>query len=190
MSALALMTVLSAALGAAAPALLPKAYTHWAAVLLFFVFGARSLYDGLAGGGGELDKEMAEVERELADRSAAGARQRSPTRGGAAAAPAPSPWATAAATAAALLPPVVLEAFTLTFVAEWGDRSQLATIGLAASANPVGVTLGGIAGHAICTGAAVVGGRHLAAHINEATVQVVGGALFLLFGVLAAWAGP
>ena len=61
MGALATMTVLSAALGAAAPALLPKKYTHWAAVLLFLAFGARSLYDGLSGAGGEAEKEMEEV---------------------------------------------------------------------------------------------------------------------------------
>jgi putative Ca2+/H+ antiporter (TMEM165/GDT1 family) len=36
------------------------------------------------------------------------------------------------------VPPVVMEVFVLTFLAEWGDRSQLATIGLAASTNVVG----------------------------------------------------
>lgn len=34
------------------------------------------------------------------------------------------------------------------------------------------MTLGGILGHMVCTGAAVIGGRHLAAHINEKTVGV------------------
>ena len=28
-----------------------------------------------------------------------------------------------------LVSPILLEAFTLTFLAEWGDRSQIATIG-------------------------------------------------------------
>jgi putative Ca2+/H+ antiporter (TMEM165/GDT1 family) len=60
----------------------------------------------------------------------------------------------------------------LTFLAEWGDRSQIATIGLAASSDVVGVTLGSIVGHAACTAAAVLGGRHLATHINEKTVGV------------------
>jgi len=37
-----------------------------------------------------------------------------------------------------IVSPIVMEVFTLTFLAEWGDRSQLATIGLAASTNVVG----------------------------------------------------
>ena len=36
----------------------------------------------------------------------------------------------------------------------------------------MGVTLGGILGHSICTGAAVLGGRQLATHIQERTVHV------------------
>ena len=30
-----------------------------------------------------------------------------------------------------IMPPILLQAFTLTFLAEWGDRSQIATILLA-----------------------------------------------------------
>jgi putative Ca2+/H+ antiporter (TMEM165/GDT1 family) len=82
-----------------------------------------------------------------------------------------------------VLSPVFLEAFTLTFLGEWGDRSQIATIGLAAQENVTGVTLGGILGHTLCTGAAVVGGKHLASRISERTVAFCGGILFLIFGV-------
>lgn len=39
--------------------------------------------------------------------------------------------------------------------------------GLAAAADVLGVTLGGILGHGLCTGAAVLGGKHLAEHIDE-----------------------
>eukprot|EP01025_Chloroclados_australasicus_P017536 TRINITY_DN18957_c1_g1_i3.p2 TRINITY_DN18957_c1_g1~~TRINITY_DN18957_c1_g1_i3.p2 ORF type:complete len:195 (-),score=25.04 TRINITY_DN18957_c1_g1_i3:843-1427(-) len=85
--------------------------------------------------------------------------------------------------------PIFLKAFSLTFLAEWGDRSQIATIGLATQDDVWGVTLGGILGHVICTGAAVLGGRHLALHINERTVLIVGGILFILFGLHAIYEG-
>lgn len=52
--------------------------------------------------------------------------------------------------------------FTMTFLAEWGDRSQIATIVLATTKDPFGVTAGGIIGHSLCTGLAVLGGRMLA----------------------------
>lgn len=43
----------------------------------------------------------------------------------------------------------------MTFLAEWGDRSQIATIALAASFNPFMVTFGACLGHFVCTAAAV-----------------------------------
>ena len=47
LGALAVMTVLSAMLGWAAPNLIPKVYTHYAATALFFFFGFKTLYDVL-----------------------------------------------------------------------------------------------------------------------------------------------
>ena len=85
---------------------------------------------------------------------------------------------------------VFTQAFTLTFLAEWGDRSQIATIALAASKNVLGVILGGLIGHAFCTGLAVIGGRLLAARISERTVAIVGGLLFLVFAAHSFIVGP
>lgn len=85
---------------------------------------------------------------------------------------------------------VFTQAFTLTFLAEWGDRSQIATIAMAASQNPYGVIIGGLAGHAFCTGLAVIGGRMLAARISEKAVAVIGGVLFLFFAVTSFLIGP
>lgn len=78
---------------------------------------------------------------------------------------------------------VFLQALSMTFLAEWGDRSQIATIALAAAKDPIGVTIGGCIGHSICTGMAVVGGRMLASRISEKSVAFYGGLVFLAFGV-------
>ena len=44
--------------------------------------------------------------------------------------------------------------FAMTFLAEWGDRSQLATIVMAGINDVAGVCVGGVLGHFICTGLA------------------------------------
>ena len=85
---------------------------------------------------------------------------------------------------------VFTQALTLTFLAEWGDRSQIATIALAAAKDPYGVIAGGLLGHAFCTGLAVIGGRMLASKISERTVAIVGGCLFLVFSVHSFIFGP
>jgi Ca2+/H+ antiporter, TMEM165/GDT1 family len=79
---------------------------------------------------------------------------------------------------------VVIESLVLTFVAEWGDRTQLATITLAAAKNPIGVTIGGILGHTICSLIAVWGGKMIAGRISERTITIIGGLLFILFAIL------
>lgn len=64
---------------------------------------------------------------------------------------------------------IFMQAFTMTFVAEWGDRSQITTIILSARENLWGVITGGIIGHAICTGIGVIGGRMIAQKISVRT---------------------
>ena len=127
--------------------------THHAATALFFTFGARSLYQSVFAweGGGE---ELAEVEKELGEGKDGKQKGNAKKR------------------ALGIFSPVLVEVFTLTFLAEWGDRSQIATIGLAASSNVVGVTLGGCLGHAVCTSAAVAGGKGMASMISERAVAV------------------
>nr|GLL29752.1 GDT1-like protein 5 [Ipomoea trifida] len=88
------------------------------------------------------------------------------------------------------------KAFSITFFGEWGDKSQIATIGLAADENPLGVVLGGIlgtsgcvsvtagaCGQALCTIAAVLGGKSLASQISERAIALAGGVLFIVFGI-------
>lgn len=183
--ALAAMTVLSVLLGWAAPTLIPKIYTHYAATLLFFFFGFRTLYEVIKGGGHDSEEsELEQVEHELAQQNLNKSR---PTLAGEDGKVVRSGVQDVLSL---IFTPIFLKAFSLTFLAEWGDRSQIATIGLAASEHAVGVTVGSILGHAACTAAAVVGGRHLAEHINERAVHLFGGTMFVLFGLHALWQGP
>ncbi|XP_034115834.2 uncharacterized protein LOC117575656 isoform X1 [Drosophila albomicans] len=85
---------------------------------------------------------------------------------------------------------ILAQAFTMTFLAEWGDRSQLTTIILAASKDVYGVIVGGILGHCICTGLAVIGGRLVASKISVRTVTIVGGIVFIGFAVYAVLMPP
>jgi len=83
-----------------------------------------------------------------------------------------------------LLGPVFVQSFILTFLGEWGDRSQIATIALAAAHNIYVVALGTIVGHACCTAIAVLGGRWLSNKISIKHVTFGGSALFLIFSLI------
>jgi putative Ca2+/H+ antiporter (TMEM165/GDT1 family) len=172
LGALALMTVLSAIMGFALPNLLPKQYTHFASALLFLYFGIRLLKDATEMEAGKHSDELEEVEEELVGKKDEGAEDDLESNKGKA-----KPVSVSGATN------VLTQAFTLTFLAEWGDRSQIATIALASAKDPLGVTFGGILGHAFCTGLAVIGGRMLASRISEKTVATIGGLTFLAFAI-------
>lgn len=75
------------------------------------------------------------------------------------------------------------EVVSLIFVAEWGDRSMLATIALAVKSNPVGVLSGATLGHAVATLIAVTAGALASKYISEKAVHLVGGGLFILFAI-------
>lgn len=64
---------------------------------------------------------------------------------------------------------------------QWGDRSQIATIAIAAHEDPIAVTVGASIGHAVCTGIAVVGGKLLALKVSQRSVAIIGGLIFLGF---------
>ncbi|XP_068221097.1 putative divalent cation/proton antiporter TMEM165 isoform X2 [Palaemon carinicauda] len=82
------------------------------------------------------------------------------------------------------------QALTLTFLAEWGDRSQIATVVMAAREDVYGVIVGGLLGHFLCTGLGVLGGRMIATKISVRTVTIIGGVTFLIFAVSALIMGP
>ncbi|CAD6893119.1 unnamed protein product [Tilletia controversa] len=196
-SSLAVMSVLSALLGVMFPALLPKALTTFLASVLFFVFGARMLYDGLKMTGEEMGEEWQEAQKEIDEEEhemnpvAAMEHELDDMEGGEA-----RPVRAAKARkghsirdgaknlCGLLFSPTFAQAFILTFLGEWGDRSQIATIALAAAHNVVLVSFGTIAGHACCTTLAILSGSWLASRISIKHITLVGAALFLIFGLL------
>lgn len=176
LSALAAMTVLSAAIGKAFPMLLNKRWTSIAAALLFLYFGLQLLRDWWRMRNEESsgNEELAEVEEEL--------RHSSTDEKKSTAAPLRS--RSFGSLSLAILSPVFAKALSMTALAEWGDRSQIATIALAANRDIMGVIAGGVLGHGICTGLAVIGGRLLASRISEKAVAFMGGVLFVIFAAL------
>merc|ERR1711871_1698805 len=180
-AALAAMTVISAAMGYAAPALLPKSLTHYAGVALFAYFGQQLLREGMGAEHGVSD-ELEETEEELAEE---GSKGQDLEGGGETVEVKVKPSAMEN-----LLGPIFVKTFMLTFLAEWGDRSQIAPIALAAVKDPYGVTVGGVLGHSLCTAMAVIGGRMLASRISEKTMLLLGGVVFLIFAVLDLIKGP
>ncbi|KAK1500861.1 hypothetical protein CTAM01_06313 [Colletotrichum tamarilloi] len=83
-----------------------------------------------------------------------------------------------------LLSPAWVQTFVMTFLGEWGDRSQIATIAMAAGQDYWWVILGAMVGHCICTGAAVIGGRAIAGRVSLKVVTVGGAVAFLVFGFI------
>lgn len=165
MAALGSMTVISVALGQLAHAVpntlrIGLPLDDYAAVILLVYFGIQNIRDGLsmrADESDELDGAMEVV---------------GPNRDGTATVEIKSPFR------------IVSETCSVVFFAEWGDKSMLATVALAAAKNPLGVIVGGVTGHFIATIIAVIGGSLLGKYISERNARLVGGVLFLVFAAL------
>lgn len=65
-----------------------------------------------------------------------------------------------------LLSPAWVETFSMTFVGELGDRSQIATVAMAAGQEYWWVMIGATLGHFVCTAVAVLGGSALAGRVS------------------------
>lgn len=185
-SALAIMTVLSAALGFATT-VIPRVYTHYLSIILFVFFGVRMIREAYYMPRDEGVDEYEEVQKTLTkrelDESAAQARDSMANMESG------MTSATIRRRVHRFLSKIFFQALTLTFVAEWGDRSQIATIILAAREDPVAVSLGAILGHSLCTLLAVIGGRLVAQWISVRTVTFIGGIVFLVFAVSSLYLG-
>ncbi|KAL6711285.1 GCR1-dependent translation factor 1 [Coniothyrium glycines] len=83
-----------------------------------------------------------------------------------------------------LLSPAWVQTFVMTFLGEWGDRSQIATVAMAAGSDYWWVTAGAVVGHGLCTAGAVIGGRAIAGKISMRNVTLGGAIAFLIFGII------
>jgi putative Ca2+/H+ antiporter (TMEM165/GDT1 family) len=79
----------------------------------------------------------------------------------------------------------IVASFLVLFAAEWGDLSQLLTVGLVArGGHPAAVFIGSWAGLALISGAAVLLGRVLLRYVSLSVVQYVGAAVCVVLAVL------
>jgi len=163
-SALAAMTLLSVLIGQAI-AFLPKVYVYYAEIFLFLLFGTKLLVDAWKMSD-EPNLAILEEAEEAIEKSDKNLKRYSQSWG------------------------IFLESFILTFIVEWGDRTQIATIALAASNQVWGVILGAILGHTICALIAVLGGKFIAGRISERQITAIGGMLFYVFAGVAWIEGP
>ncbi|CAD6233509.1 unnamed protein product [Miscanthus lutarioriparius] len=167
--ALAVMTVISVVLGRAfhyVDGIIPFGFggtdfpvDDIAAACLLVYYGVTTLLDAASGDDEKINEEQEEAELAVSKFSGNGAGVMS-----------------AAGT--------IASTFVLVFVAEWGDKSFFSTIALAAASSPLGVIAGSLAGHAVATLIAVLGGSLLGTFLSEKIIAYIGGSLFLAFAVI------
>lgn len=186
--ALTLMTVISVLAGRIIPALISQQFTKWIAAILFIVFGIMMVKEGLAMAPDHLKEEYDEVVHEIeGDRvfasSSDALEAQSPTETAESRNPTELLASKINGLCGGTFSPIAVQVFSMVFLAEWGDRSQLATIVLAAAQNPWGVALGASSGHAVCSLIAVLVGRAMSSFLSIRTVTICGGLLFVLFSI-------
>ncbi|OAY70979.1 GDT1-like protein 1, chloroplastic, partial [Ananas comosus] len=150
--ALAAMTVVSVVLGRAfhfVDGIIPFRFgdidfpiDDFAAVCLLVYFGVTTLLDAASGDDQKIKEEQEEAELAISELSGNGA-------------------------GIMAVASTVISTFLLVFVAEWGDKSFFSTIALAAASSPLGVIGGALAGHALATLVAVLGGSLLGTFLSE-----------------------
>lgn len=182
-TALVLMTVLSGLIGNILPQLLSPRFTRFAAAVLFLVFGVNLLREGLATPKeAGVEEELAEVEEEIA------AVELNDLNGGDLEQGTTEKKSSIAENIKNLLAyvstPIWYQTFTMTFLGEWGDRSQITTIAMAAGGEWLSIVLGGSLGHIACTLLAVLGGQYISTKISLRTVMFGGCAAFFVFSFL------
>lgn len=180
-SALVLMTILSGAIGHILPQLLSPTLTRSLASILFLVFGVNLFREGLSVDKNQgVEEELAEVEEEIAavELNELGDVEKGETE-------ATKDWKSNIKNLISYVSsPIWFQTFSMTFLGEWGDRSQITTIAMAAGADWISVILGGSLGHVLCTLLAVLGGQYISTKISLRTILFGGSIAFFIFSGL------
>lgn len=187
MLALGIMTVLASVMGVATT-VIPRIYIHYTSVVLFVIFGLKMLKEGYDMSANEAKEELDQVQSSIEKKDQNSSAQQAngisrnqhsstyasedPETGVIKSLP-EVPFKTKIKRKLLVFVSLVfIETFTMIFLAEWGDRSQISTLILAARENVVAVTIGALLGHFLCTGLAVVGGRFIAQMISVKTGKI------------------
>ncbi|MBF0187366.1 MAG: TMEM165/GDT1 family protein [Magnetococcales bacterium] len=80
---------------------------------------------------------------------------------------------------------VIFSTFLLIFVAEFGDKTQLAIAGLSSTSDPTAVWVGGTAALIFISALGVVAGRKVLSKIPESLLHRISGIFFLVLAVAA-----
>lgn len=216
MFALTAMTLFACLIGFILPNLFTPKYTHYVSCILFFIFGLKSLYEGLfVIENGDANNEFLEVKAELdksrkkfssitaddkidaldmgnmlKDVELCNTRNNEDDLNFSNNGTRMDKCIKNNGIGCVVKNKFFIQAFTLTVLAEWGDRSQVATILLSAYNDPFSVFLGSIIGHSICTGLACYSGKYLSKFISPRMVTISGGILFLAFSFAGLIMGP
>lgn len=176
MLALGIMTVLASVVGIATT-VIPTIYIHYISIVLFVAFGLKMLYEGYHMTADEAKEELDQAQASIEKRDHANGITRNgnittsedPETGVILGLPEVPLRTKIKRKFLVFVSLAFIETFTMIFVAEWGDRSQISTLVLAARENVYAVTIGALLGHLLCTGLAVLGGRFIARMISVKT---------------------
>ncbi|XP_054153359.1 transmembrane protein 165-like isoform X2 [Oppia nitens] len=149
---------------------IPKHLIKNFSIVLFAFFGCKMIYESYYTDSNQSQEELEEAENELKKLESKQEK---------------SNYKSIISTLLPFVSFVFIETFCLIFFAEWGDKSQVGTIVLAAREDPIGVMLGSICGYSMCTMIAVLGGSILAQIISAKTVTLIGGISFISFALMA-----
>eukprot|EP00917_Polyrhabdina_sp_WS-2016_P009904 GHVP01021728.1.p1 GENE.GHVP01021728.1~~GHVP01021728.1.p1 ORF type:complete len:228 (+),score=32.06 GHVP01021728.1:2-685(+) len=172
-AALGTMTIFSVVFGSFFLEYIPDKITKILSAIIFFLFGVKMILDT---NNLDLDTEYENILLEIERRHQDSSQETNELTG-------TITWMISRVTTL-LTKSIFCSNFWMMFVSEWGDRSQISSFILGSEGNTVGVILGCILGHSICTFVAVQFGRLFGKKVSIKTVSICGACVFLLFSLM------